>query len=249
MAAEAPETNLEFNQFVVAYEADWVTRDGRVVIDQPLVRDQLIKALDSYTAVYRKGCTPPNSVDWLGSGNNKAFVAQTVILTPNPTLSVPNMVRASRPQDYPTNMATIEWPSGARGQPLAIATVFLQAVVFKVAGHDPLAKQFVRFLVEDGWLAHWLDFVGDRLLPPLPALFDTPFWLTPSDPHRLRSAVQFLTQPRSYSYGSVSGDWRVRRVWTEHVWSGAVERVVTDGITPEQAVDEAIAHIKQLLSE
>jgi hypothetical protein len=28
----------EFHQFVQAYEADWVTRDGRLVIDNPQVR-------------------------------------------------------------------------------------------------------------------------------------------------------------------------------------------------------------------
>jgi hypothetical protein len=33
------------------------------------------------------------------------------------------------------------------------------------------------------------------------------------------------------------------------VWPKAVHRVATKGISPEQAVDEAIARIKQLLSE
>ena len=47
-----------------AYEADYVTRDGQLVIDDPEVGRRLIKALDSYTAIYRKGCTPPDSVDW-----------------------------------------------------------------------------------------------------------------------------------------------------------------------------------------
>ena len=34
----------------------------------------------------------------------------------------------------------------------------------------------------------------------------------------------------------------------EHVWGKAVHRVVTEGISPEQAVDEAIARIKQILA-
>jgi multiple sugar transport system substrate-binding protein len=33
------------------------------------------------------------------------------------------------------------------------------------------------------------------------------------------------------------------------VWSKAVHRVAADGVSPEQAVDEAIARIKQILSE
>jgi hypothetical protein len=33
------------------------------------------------------------------------------------------------------------------------------------------------------------------------------------------------------------------------VWPKAIHRVVVDDLTPEQAADEAIARIKQLLSE
>jgi multiple sugar transport system substrate-binding protein len=35
----------------------------------------------------------------------------------------------------------------------------------------------------------------------------------------------------------------------EHVWAKAIHRIVTEGISPEQAVDEAIARIKQILAE
>ena len=34
------------------------------------------------------------------------------------------------------------------------------------AGTVALAEEFVRFLVGEGWLAHWLTFAGDRYLPP-----------------------------------------------------------------------------------
>ena len=35
------------------------TRDGRLVIDDPEVRQRLLKVIDSYTAIYRNGCTRP----------------------------------------------------------------------------------------------------------------------------------------------------------------------------------------------
>jgi multiple sugar transport system substrate-binding protein len=122
-------------------------------------------------------------------------------------------------------------------------------VVFKDRGHIALTKQFVRFLVEDGWLAHYLDFSGERLLPPMPKLLDAPFWLDPSDRHHMVSAIQFLTRPRTYVYSVVSGDWRHQLVNQQNVWPKAVHRVAAEGISPEQAVDEAIAQIKQILSE
>ena len=64
MSGEASDTLVQFFQFMAAYERDYVTRDGRLVIDDPEVRRKLIKAIDAYTADYRKGCTPPGSITW-----------------------------------------------------------------------------------------------------------------------------------------------------------------------------------------
>ena len=44
-------------------------------------------------------------------------------------------------------------------------------------------------------------------------------------------------------------EWQSGQIWQENVWGNAVHRVVTDGLSPEQAVDEAIARIKQILAE
>jgi multiple sugar transport system substrate-binding protein len=112
-----------------------------------------------------------------------------------------------------------------------------------------LAKEFVRFLVEDGWLAHYLDFSNDRFMPPMPKLLDAPFWLDPSDPHRMPAAIQFLTRPRAQLLAVASHNWRYMLPSLEHVWGKAVHRVAAEGIGPEQAVDEAITRIKQILAE
>ena len=135
MSREAADTGDQLEQFMQAYEADWVTRDGRLVIDDPEVRNRLIKAIDSYVAVYRKGCTPPDSVTWTNIDNNKQFHAGTVVMTPNNTLSIPNALKHERPQDYYENTATIEWPLGPTGKPFPIGGSFWPATVFKDGGH------------------------------------------------------------------------------------------------------------------
>jgi multiple sugar transport system substrate-binding protein len=249
MSASPSDTEQQIMQFVHAYEADYVTRDGRLAIDEPAVRMALVKALGSYTALHQKGCTPPDALTWDGISNNTAFLARRVVMTANASLSIPGALRTSRREDYENNTATIEWPTGAYGQPLPINTRLDGAVVFNGDGHVAAAKEFVSFLVGEGWLAHWLDFAGDRFLPPMPALLEQPFWLNPGDRHRMAAAIQFLTRPRDYDYVAVSGDWRHARVREELVWSKAVHRVAADGISPEQAVDEAIARIKQILAE
>jgi multiple sugar transport system substrate-binding protein len=80
-------------------------------------------------------------------------------------------------------------------------------------------------------------------------LVEQPFWLNPSDPHRMRAAMQTLTHPHLTNVGVLDNEWRSSRVYEENVWGNAVHRVVTENISPEQAVNEAIARIKQILAE
>jgi multiple sugar transport system substrate-binding protein len=249
MSAAALDTNDQLIQFQLAYEASWISSDRRLQVDDPDARSGMIKALDAYTLIWRKGCTPPDAVSWTNI-NNKRFLAQTVIMTPNETLSIPGALRASDPDDYYKNAATIDWPNGADGQALVMDGAIARGVVFRGGGNPALAGDFVRFLVDGGWLAHWLTFAGDRLLPPMRKLTEQPFWLNTSDSHRMRAAVQILTRPHQLTAAGVrDNEWRSGRVYRENVWGNAVHRVVADGISPEQAVEEAIARIKQILSE
>ncbi len=225
-----------------------MTRDGKLVIDEPEVRAGLVEALAAYTAIWRKGCTPPDAVGWRDADNNKAFLAGRVVMTVNGTLSIPNALRIERPEDYYENTATIAWPLGPRGNRFPIVDQVFPVVVFRAGSGVPAAKSFIHFLVEEGWIAHWINFVGDRYLPTLPALLDQPFWLDLSDPHRMASVMQ-AREREDFDYIAASGDWRHGRVNEERVWQGAVHRVVAEGISPEQAVDETIARIKQILSE
>ena len=180
------DTGNGFFQFLAADGAEYVTRDGRLVIDDPEIRRKLIETIDRYTAFYRKGCTPPDAVNWsTGDRNNKAFLAKTVVMTENESLSIPNALKSERPDDYYKDAATIEWPLGASGAPFPLVGTVIPAVVFKDGDHVATAQEFVHFLVAEGWLAHYLNFSGERMLPPMQKLLDAPFWLDPSDPHRM----------------------------------------------------------------
>jgi multiple sugar transport system substrate-binding protein len=226
-----------------------VTPDGRHVIDDPEIRRNLIEAIDSYTAIYRKGCTPPDSLSWDPTGNNNAFHAQRVVMTLNNTLSVVNALKHERPDDYYKHTATVEWPLGAGGKAFPDGGGFFAAAVFKDGANVEAAKEFVRFLVGEGWLAHYLDFAGERMLPPMPKLLDAPFWLDPSDPHRMAAAMQASARPLQHDYATVTGDWRYDLAMRDEPWAKAVNRIITEGISPAQAVDETVARIKQILAE
>jgi multiple sugar transport system substrate-binding protein len=250
MSGEAPDTQNQFFQFLSVYDAHYVTQDGRLIIDDPRVRRRLIEAIDVYTTVYRKGCTPPSAIHWDSNlDNNKQFHAQAVVIVLNDTLSIPNALKRERSEDYYKNTATTEWPLGPDGEAFPIFGEVWGAVVFKDGRHVDAAKELVRFLVAEGWLAHYLDFAGERFMPPMQKLREGPLWLDPSDPHRMAAVMQIAARPTQYEYIVVSGDWRYDLVWQELVWAKAIRRVAAEGISPEQAVDEAIARIKQILAE
>jgi hypothetical protein len=235
MSAEPDETVDQFLQFVAAYKADYVSLEGKLVIDDPEVRRKLVTAIDSYTNVYRKGCTPPDSVVWDAYGNNKAFLAQNVVMAPNYSLSIVNALKNERPNDYYNNTVSIEWPLGPSGAIFPDPGGVLTAAVFKDGRNVASAKEFVRFLVAEGWLMHYLDFSSERFLPSISALLDQPFWLDPHDRHHMVAAMQAKEKALATNYTSASGNLGHDQVYNQRIWAKAIHRIVTEGISPEQA--------------
>ena len=152
----------QFQQFSSRTSAPWLSNDAILRSTIPQVRAGMIKALEAYTAIWRKGCTPPDAASWNNTSNNKAFLAQTVVMTPNPSLSIP----AALARRGPTTTTRTPPPSTGRWAPTVSrwsSRVTDRAVVFKAGGGNlRTAEDFVRFLAEEGWLAHWLTFAGDQ---------------------------------------------------------------------------------------
>jgi hypothetical protein len=62
---------------------------------------------------------------------------------------------------------------------------------------------------------HYLDFSGERMLPPILALLDQPFWLDPRDPHRMAAVVQAASRPTAHDHTVASGNLRHEQVANE----------------------------------
>lgn len=61
--------------------------------------------------------------------------------------------------------------------------------------------------------------------------------------------MQVSSRPLAHDYTGASGDLGHDQIYNERVWAKAIHRIVTEGISPEQAVDEATLRIKQILRE
>ena len=162
-----------------------------------------------------------------------------------------NALKRERPDDYYKNAATIEWPLGLHNDAFPIVGSIFPAVVFRDGSNVAAAKEFVGFLVGEGWLMHYLDFSGERLLPTISKLLDQLAFPDPSDPHHMAAVIQIfggrwptITRRRS---GDAPGTTKVEQ---EHVWAKAIHlSPAADGIRAQQAVNEAIARVKQMLND
>jgi multiple sugar transport system substrate-binding protein len=92
-------------------------------------------------------------------------------------------------------VVTIEWPPGSQGEPFAILGTVASAVTLSGGSNGATAQEFVHFLGAEGWLAHYLNSSAERFLPPISKLLDQPFWLDPSDPHRMAAVMQISSRP------------------------------------------------------
>ena len=88
MGVDSSDSFYSFLTFMDAYNVKLVSDSGKLLVDDPTVRQGLIGALTDYTAPYTKGCSPPSSTSWKDPDNNVAFHNKTTVMTHNATISI-----------------------------------------------------------------------------------------------------------------------------------------------------------------
>ncbi|MBW4634664.1 MAG: ABC transporter substrate-binding protein [Iphinoe sp. HA4291-MV1] len=242
----AADTYYIFEQILEAYDVQIVDSKGQLRFDDPKVRQGIINSLDWYAKFYQQGYVPPNAVNWLNPDNNRNLLNRAVVMTPNTTLSIPAAVRQD-PETYRNKLGTVEYPNKPNGKPMRYLVAVNAAIVFTESHHQKTAKDFLTFLVQPGTVGKYIKSAGGRYLPVMKPVWKDPFWTNPADPH-LSTASKTLIEGSTRPFYIVQNP-AYTVVLQENVWGKALNRIVADGISPEQAADEAIARIKQIFEQ
>ncbi len=240
------ETYFLFEQILEAYNVPILDSKGQLLIDKPQVRQGIIKCLDWYTSFYQKGYVPPEAVNWLNPDNNRNLLNRIVVMTPNLSLSIPAVVRQD-PDTYYNKLGILEFPNKPNGQPMRYLVSIRQAVLFANSPHQKEAKDFLRYLIQPETIAAYLKASGSRTLPVLKSVWSDPFWTKTNDPYistARKTLIEGQTRPFYFVQNPVYS-----RVLKENVWGKALNRIVVDGITTEQAADEAIEGIEKIFNQ
>ncbi len=255
MGVDSSDSFYSFLTFVDAYNVKLVDDDGKLLVDDPKVKAGLVGALNDYTSVRTRGCTPPSSTAWKDPDNNVAFHNKTILMTHNATISIAAKWlddannadadgRAARHREEELRrelIATAGFPNKPDGSPMIYRAAVKTGVIFEGAKNKKRAKEFVAFLLQDENLQPYVEGSLGRWYPVTKSGTESAFWL--ADPHRKAVHDQFSAGTTNFEF---TKNYKFTILNNENVWAKAMSRVVNEGWTPEKAVDEMIARIKQV---
>jgi multiple sugar transport system substrate-binding protein len=235
-----------FEHVLAAYDVQLLDDQGQLRVDRPEVRQGIIRCLNWYIQHYRDGSIPPDALKWLDPDNNRAFLDRMVLMTPNPTLSIPAAVH-NDPETYSKKLGTLEFPKKPNGTPMPHLIMVRQAIVFTDAPHTTDAKAFLSYLTQPPVLNGFLKSSFGRFLPFTPELKKDPFWLNPADPHIStvsRTIASGQTRPFHNVLNPAYGVFL-----EENVWGTVLHQMAVDGLSAEAAADQAIARLKEIFAQ
>jgi multiple sugar transport system substrate-binding protein len=252
MGVDSSDSFFSFLTFFDAYNAKLVNDAGKLMVDDPAVRQALINAITDYTAVYGKGCAPPSATSWKDPDNNVAFHNKTTVMTHNATISIAakwlddmnnatltEAQRATAKKNYTELIATAGFPSKPDGSKMTYRAAVKTGVIFKEAKNKAAAKKFVSFLLEEANLTPYVEGSLGRWFPVTKNAQQSAFWKT--DPHRLAVYNQFMSGTTPFEF---TKNYKFTVLNNENVWAKAMNRVLNEKVPVDKAVDELIARIK-----
>lgn len=246
MSVEAADTHFMFEQVLEAYDVQLLDPAGNLLVNEPQVRQGIVKSLDWYAQFYQQDYVPPTALHWLNPGNNRSLLNRRAVMTPNDTLSIPGAVRQD-PDTYQNRLGILEFPNKPSGKPMRYLITVEQAIVLAKSQRQELAKAFLSYMLQPEIMGKYLKAAGGRNAPAIAPLWNDPFWSDPGDPH-ISTATKVLTEGQTRSF-YIAQNPAYSNVLRENVWGKALKRIVRDEIAPEQAADEAIARIEEIFAE
>ena len=254
MGVDSTYSFFSFLTFMDAYNVKLVNDSGKLLVDDPSVRAGLISAMNDYTSVYAKGCTPPSSTSWKDPDNNVAFHNKTIVMTHNATISIAakwlddmNNTTLTKEQrdlgkkNYYDLIATAGFPLKPDGTKMIYRSAVKTGVIFKDAKRKDLAKQFLAFMLEEQNLTPYVEGSLGRWFPVTKAAQQRPFWK--ADPARLAVYNQFMSGTTPFE---ITKNFKFTVLNNENVWAKAMNRILNEKVPTDKAVDEMIARIKEV---
>jgi len=239
--------NNLFNYFLIAYGGkDIITRDGKLHLDDKQVRQAAIQALNYPATAYKEGFVPPGAINWNDADDNNAFHSKQVVMDLDGTISTEVAV-IHNDDDY-RGIVTMGLPLGNDGRPVSTQVANAFGLIPKGAKNPAVAKDFLKYVIQPKVTNVYLKAGLARNIPCMKSIVQNdPWWLDPSDQHRVAYVQQALLGPTTPSFWVFNPAYA--QVQNEHVWSVAWTDIMTGGMTPEAAADKAFKRVEEIFAK
>ncbi|EWY39623.1 ABC transporter substrate-binding protein [Skermanella stibiiresistens SB22] len=252
LGVDSSDSFFSFLTFADAYNVKMVDDDGKLLVDDPAVKQGLVGALTDYTAPYTSGCVPPSATSWKDPDNNVAFHNKTTVLTHNATISIAakwlddmsnatlnDEQRAQAKKNYNELIRTAGFPQKPDGSQMVYRAAVKTGVVFANARNKTRGKEFVSFLLQEENLTPYVEGSLGRWFPVTKEGQERPFWK--ADPHRQSVYNQFKAGTVTFEF---TKNYKFTILNNENVWAKAANRVLNEKVPVDKAVDEMLARVK-----
>jgi multiple sugar transport system substrate-binding protein len=238
--------NNTFHHFLIANGGnDIVTPDGQPHLDDPKVKEAVIKSLTYICTSFKEGYVPPGALSWSDADDNNAFHAKQIVMDLDGTISTE--VAMFHEKDKYNDVVTMTLPNDNAGQPMRAELGVAGAFIAKSAKNVVVAKDFLKYVIQPANLNLYLKTGLGRWLPPMPHLVkEDPFWLK-EDPHRTAYATEGMIDPTVPNYPCFNPGYA--EVNAQQVWGIAVADIVKDGMTVQAAADKALKRIATIIAK
>jgi multiple sugar transport system substrate-binding protein len=246
LTANGVDPGITFQGFLMAYGGkDLVTPDGKLHTDDPKVREAAVKAIAKLTTPYKEGYVPKDAVNWNDADDNNAFHSKLVVMDFDGSLSTEVALYKNK-AEY-DDIVTRGLPLGNDGKEIPSPMPIFGALIPKGAKNVPVAKELLAYTIEPKVLNEYLKGGLGRWAVPLPEIAKgDPFWFH-EDPHRTAYATETLINPTVSLYQAFNP--AMAQIDAEHVFSVAMLDVMTNGMTPEQAIDKAFKRAEAVFAK
>jgi multiple sugar transport system substrate-binding protein len=224
-----------------------VTKDGKLHVDDPQVREAAIRSVTYMTNCYKDGYIPLEALTWNDADDNNAYHEKQFVMNLDGTLS-PELAMIKNRKAYYDEAVVMDLPNRNDGSPMSAVQGAGGGFIPKGARNVAVAKDFLRFFMQPEVMNDNLKNGLGRWVPVMPQIVrDDPWWTdTKDDPHRatyVHEAVFGRTFP---AYAGFNPAWGL--VNAEQLWGVAHADVIKNGMTPTAAVDKAFRRAEVLFA-
>ena len=237
--------NSTFNYFLNAYGGqNIVTKDGKLHLDDPQVREAAIKALTYPTTAYKEGFVPPSAINWNDADDNNAFHAKTIVMDLDGSIST-EVAIFNKKEEY-DDIVTMGLALSNDGKLVPSQARTTCGVIPKGAKNVAVAKEFLKYLIQPNVCNEYLKTGLGRNAPCMPSVVKGDSWWF-ADPHRKAYTTQALLSPTIADFWAFNPAYA--QVQNEHVWPTGWADIMQNGVAPQAAAEKAFKRVEEIFAK